>query len=103
VSPSTSAAVSLGLQLSATASTRCIAGKITEIVSVKNADDVAATVAIAGAYGSKTVTVAAGKTASASFTTRAASIAAHDVTITGEASGGLTYSSTVTVAAATCQ
>lgn len=103
VSPSTSSAVSLGLQLSATASTRCVAGKITEIVSVTNADDVAATVSIAGTYGTKTVTVAAGKTVSASFTTRAASIASHDVTITGEAAGGLTHSSTVTVAAATCQ
>nr|BFF10162.1 hypothetical protein GCM10025699_14650 [Microbacterium flavescens] len=103
VSPSTSSAISFGLELTASATTRCISGKVTEVVSVTNADDAAATVRIAGAYGSKTVTVAAGKTVSASFTTRVASIAAHAVSITGEAADGRTHTSTVTVAAATCQ
>ena len=41
-----------------------------EVITVKNADAVAATVTIGGAYGSKTVTIAAGKTVSASFSTR---------------------------------
>jgi hypothetical protein len=103
VSPSTSTAVSFGLDLTATAVTRCVAGKVTEVISVTNGDDVAATVTIAGAYGSKTLTLAAGKTASASFSTRAASIAAHPVTITGLAADDRSHESTVTVAAASCQ
>ena len=103
VTPSTSQAATFGLELAATGTTRCVAGKVTEIVSVTNADDVTATVTVAGRYGSKTLTVAAGKTASASFTTRAASIAADPVSITGTAHDGRTHASTVTVAAATCQ
>lgn len=103
VSPSTSEAVTFGLELTATAATRCVAGKIVEVVSVTNEDDVTATVTIAGTYGTKTVTLAAGKTTSASFTTRAASIAAHDVTVTAQAADGRTHSSTVRVASATCQ
>ncbi|WP_169581954.1 MULTISPECIES: immunoglobulin-like domain-containing protein [Microbacterium] len=103
VTPSTSPAVTFGLELTATGTTRCVAGKVTEIVSVTNADAVTATVTVAGRYGSKTLTVAAGKTASASFTTRAASIAADPVSIIGTATDGRTHASTVTVAAATCQ
>lgn len=103
VGASTSEAVSLGLELTATAATRCVAGKIVEVVSVSNADDVTASVTVAGRYGSKTVPVAAGKTASVSFATRTATIAADTVTITATAADGRTHASTVTVAAATCQ
>lgn len=103
VSASTSDRVSFGLALTATATTRCLTGKVTETVSVTNADDVTATVTVAGRYGSKTVSIAAGKSASVSFTTRAASIAADPVSITATASDGRSHSSTVTVAAVTCQ
>lgn len=102
VSPSASEAVSFGLELTATATTRCVAGKVVEVVTVTNGDDVAATVTIAGAYGSKTVSIAAGKSASASFTTRAVTIAADAVSITGQSSDGRSHSSTVTVTATIC-
>jgi hypothetical protein len=103
VSPSASSAVTFGLELSATATTRCVAGKVTEIVSVTNADDVTASVTITGRYGTKTVSIAPGKTASASFTTRAVAITADEVAITATAADGRTHSSTVVVAAASCQ
>ncbi|MCW3493438.1 immunoglobulin-like domain-containing protein [Microbacterium sp. SSM24] len=103
VSASTSSSVALGLELAATGATRCVSGKITEIVSVTNTDDVTATVTIAGRYGSKTVSIAPGKTTSASFTTRAIAITADEVVLTATASDGRTHSSTVVVAAASCQ
>ncbi|MDY0908626.1 immunoglobulin-like domain-containing protein [Microbacterium sp. CFBP9034] len=103
VSPSTSAAVSFALELSASATTRCVAGKVTEVVSVTNADAVAATVTIAGTYGSKTVAVAPGKTVSATFATRATSVSAHTVAITGQSADGRSHSSSAAIAAATCQ
>ncbi len=103
VSPSASSAVTFGLELSATGTTRCVAGKVTEIVSVTNADDVTASVTITGRYGTKTVSIAPGKTASASFTTRAVAITADEVAITATAADGRTHSSTVVVAAASCQ
>lgn len=102
VSTSASSTVSFGLDLTATATTRCVTGKVVEVVTVANGDDVPATVTIAGAYGSKTVTIAAGKSYSASFTTRLASITADAVSITGQSSDGRTHASTVTVAAKSC-
>lgn len=103
VSPSVSSAVSFALDLSATATTRCVAGKITEVVSVTNSDSVAASVTISGAYGSKTLSIAAGKTVATTFTTRLATIAGHSVTITGQSTDDRTHSSTVAIAATTCQ
>ncbi len=63
VSPSTSAAITVvgALDLSATASTRCVSGKVVEVITVRNADDVTASVTVAGAYGSKTVSIAAAR------------------------------------------
>lgn len=102
VATSSSSAVSIALDITATGTTRCVAGKVTEVVTVTNRDDVAATVVIAGAYGSKTVAVAAGKSASATFTTRLASIAADTVSISAQSADGRSHASTVTVAAAGC-
>lgn len=102
VAASTSDAVPLGLDITAVGTTRCVAGKVVEVVSVTNRDDVAATVVISGAYGSKTVTIAAGKTASATFTTRLASIGANSVSISATAADGRTHAATITVAAAGC-
>ena len=103
MSASASEPVSLGLDLAATATTRCVAGKVVEVVSVSNTDDVSASVTVAGRYGSKTVSVAAGKTASVSFATRTATIAADTVAVTATAADDRTHASTVVVAAATCQ
>nr|WP_240658916.1 immunoglobulin-like domain-containing protein [Microbacterium sp. CPCC 204701] len=103
VGASTSEAVSLGLELTATATTRCIAGKITEVVSVSNTDDVTASVTVAGRYGTKTVSIAAGKSVSVSFATRAAVIASGTAAVTATAADGRSHTSTVVVPAATCQ
>ena len=104
VSPSTSASVEVAvLDLTTTATTRCVAGKVSEVISVKNDDTVAATVTIAGAHGSKTVSIAAGKTVSTVFSTRTATFAGDTVSITGESVDGQSHSSQVTVAAAACQ
>jgi hypothetical protein len=105
VSPSTSASVAVvgALDLTATASTRCVAGKVVETVTVKNDDDVTATIVIATDYGSKTISLVAGKSASAAFTTRLTSIPADTVEITGQSAEGQTHSSQVVAAAASCQ
>ena len=102
VSPSTSSAVSFALDVTATTTTRCAAGKVVEVVSVGNRDDVAASITVTGAYGTKTVSVAAGRTASVSFTTRVASISSDTVSISATGSDGRTHASTLVVAAAAC-
>jgi hypothetical protein len=103
VSVSTSSAVSLAVDIVTTAATRCVAGKITEVLSVRNGDTVSADVTVAGAYGSKTVTVAAGKTVSVAFSTRLTSMPADSVSVTATATDGRSHSSTVTVAAVSCK
>lgn len=102
VSASTSSAVSFGLAVSADVSLRCVAGKAVEAVTVTNGDAVAANITVSDVYGSKTLAVAAGKSASTSFTTRLASVPAHVVTVTASGSDGRTYAGTVQVAAFSC-
>lgn len=104
VSPSTSAAVTVtgALDLSASAATRCVAGKVVEVVTVRNLDTVPATVTVAGAYGSKTISVAAGKSTAVSFTTRAASIGADTVSVAGQSTDGQTHRSTAVAPATSC-
>jgi hypothetical protein len=105
VSASTSQAVTLGLNLSATVANRCVAGKVTQAATLTNADTVAADVTVAGAFGSKTVTVAAGKTISTTFSTRAPSVDAgtmtFDAVISGTKDGATSF--TVSVPSATCR
>lgn len=104
VSPSTSAAITVvgALDLSATASTRCVSGKVVEVITVRNADDVTASVTVAGAYGSKTVSIAAGKSSAVSFTTRAATIERDVISVTGQSTDGQAHTSTVTAVATRC-
>lgn len=90
------------LDLQPTVSQRCVAGKANLVVSVRNADDVAADVTIASVYGSKTIpSVKAGGSATASFATRSASIGTGTVSVTGSA-GAATYDGTVSYPAHTC-
>lgn len=103
VSASTSSAVSFALELTATAATRCVASKVVETVSVTNGDEIAASVTLTGPYGTKTITVAPGKTVASAFTTRAASIASHAVSVSATATDGRTHASSVTVPAADCR
>lgn len=102
VQTSASSAVSFGLELSATIAARCVVGKVTQAVTVHNADDVAAKVTLAGPYGSKTITVAAGKSVAVAFSTRLASIPAGAVTGSGSATDGRTSTFGVSLAAFSC-
>lgn len=81
----------------ATASTRCAAGGVVVVVTVSNSGDEAVSIDISTPYGAKTVEVAAGRTASAVFTTRAAEIS--DTEIEVRTDGG---SLTARAAAASC-
>jgi hypothetical protein len=74
------------LVIESSASTRMIAGKAYVVATAKNSDDVAVDLVFASAYGTKKVTgVQPGKTVSASFTSRSASIPAGAVTVTARA------------------
>ncbi|WP_139418028.1 immunoglobulin-like domain-containing protein [Agromyces laixinhei] len=104
VSPSVSTEIELeaGLALAASATTRCVAGKVYEVVTVRNADDATATVTITTAYGTKTISVTPGKGVSSSFATRSASIDGDSASIEGESADGRSHRSQVSVAAAGC-
>lgn len=67
-----------------TVASRCVAGRSVLTATASNDDDVAATVAVSTAFGSKTLTVAPGASASAAFPTRLAAMPA------GRASAGVT-------------
>lgn len=74
------------LEVTGTAATRCVAGKVVQTVTVRNAESVPVTFSLAGSYGAKTsVAVAAGKSSSVAFTTRQSSVAASTVTLSAEA------------------
>src|SRR5690606_36925262 len=61
VAPQTIELPETGPQIEVTTTSRCIGGKVTLVVQAKNVDDLAATLAIETAYGSKSVTVQPGK------------------------------------------
>lgn len=67
------------------AETRCVAGKVTLVTQLTNTGDTAAQISVATAYGSKTVQLAAGKTASQTFAARLSSIPAGSVAATSAA------------------
>ncbi len=71
---------SAGPEVTATVASRCVAGKVVQVLTVTNADDVPVTVTAMGAYGAKTfAALAPGKSASASFTTRLAAVPAGTI------------------------
>ncbi|WP_162893360.1 LamG-like jellyroll fold domain-containing protein [Microbacterium halotolerans] len=80
------------------AATRCVFGRNVLVTTVSNSGAEATTVSVSTPYGSKdAVTVAAGASASQSFSTRSAEIAAGSVT--AESAGG---EATATYSAASC-
>ncbi|MBB3157843.1 GH43 family beta-xylosidase [Microbacterium proteolyticum] len=95
-----------GLEVTGAVSSRCIAGKVTQTVTVRNAEGFPVTVTAKGPYGTKTFgALAAGKSSSAAFTTRAGSIPAGTVTVDAAATvNGKAVTDTVSVpfAAASC-
>jgi hypothetical protein len=77
------------LAVEASVTSRCVSGKVVQVVTVTNADDVPLSATAAGPYGSKSfASLGAGKSASASFTTRQASIPLGAVTLTATATVG---------------
>lgn len=67
------------LDVSVSVGSRCAAGKALLTVQVVNHDDVPVSATVASGFGSKTLSVAPGKTATHAFTTRAATLAAGEV------------------------
>jgi hypothetical protein len=78
-------------------SNRCVAGKVTQVVTVANTGAVATDVTLAGTYGSKKVTAAPGKTVSTTFATRATSVAAGTLSVSAVASGSASGATLFTV------
>ncbi|WP_395244261.1 immunoglobulin-like domain-containing protein [Agromyces sp. MMS24-K17] len=90
------------LAVEATATTRCIAGKATLVVSAKNADTRAADVTVRTAFGEKTFTgVQPGKTVSQAFATKLASIGADFVDV-GATASGASFQGSAAYEARTC-
>lgn len=99
-----SAAAPSGLRVSAVVVNRCVAGKVTQVVSVTNGDAVVADVTVAGTFGSRKLTIAGGKTGSTTFSTRSTAVAASTVSVDAVASGttGAATSFTVPAPAGSC-
>ncbi|WP_214465271.1 immunoglobulin-like domain-containing protein [Microbacterium flavescens] len=74
--------VESAVEVTVTADTRCVAGKVVLTATLANAGDTAAQVAVSTPYGAKSATIAAGKKVSYAFSTRVASIAAGEVSVT---------------------
>ena len=89
------------LDLVVSTGSRCVAGKVQLVVSVRNADAVAAEATIETPFGEKKVTLAAGATSSSSFATRSSALAAAEVQVTG-AAGDLAYSGATAYLARSC-
>ncbi|HMR50166.1 MAG TPA: family 43 glycosylhydrolase [Arachnia sp.] len=94
------------LDVTATVTSRCVAGKVVQAVTVTNGDDVPVSAEVLSAYGSRSFAeLAPGRSASAAFTTRLVSMPEGVVTLTATATvDGETVAADVDVAsaAATC-
>ena len=72
--------------MTALASTRCVAGKVTLVVTATNDSDVPVALSLTTPFGSKQIaSVAPGKSSSTAFTTRAATIADGQATVVASA------------------
>lgn len=73
------------LAVTAEATARCVAGKVTLVVKTTNGADVPVALDVETAFGTAAATLAAGKTLSKTFAARAGSIAAGSATVTASA------------------
>lgn len=90
-------------QVTASATGRCVAGKVTQAIQVTSKDSRDLTVSIAGPYGSKSITVVAGATKSLAFSTRQSAVPAGEVTVTAQTTdAAFTSTSTIATAALRC-
>ena len=98
--------VTAELEVEASVATRCVSGKVVQVVTVSNKDDLPLGVSVSGAYGSKTFSaLAAGKSASASFATRLPAVPSGTVSVTATATvegSPVTRALEVTTAPASC-
>ncbi|WP_127473168.1 family 43 glycosylhydrolase [Microbacterium sulfonylureivorans] len=94
------------LDVTAVVGARCVAGKVVQTLSVSNADDVPVAITAVGPYGTKTfASVPAGKTSSATFTTRLQAIPTGSITLTASATVGgspVTDTTEMSTAPASC-
>lgn len=104
VSTSASAplAVPGALDATATASTRCVAGKLQLVVTAHNGEGRSVDVTIRTPYGDKSAALAAGASTSASLATRATSIPAGSLTLTATAAGGASTEGSFPIPAGSC-
>jgi hypothetical protein len=78
-----------GLDVTAKVDSRCVVGKVVQIVTLTNNEDVAVTVTSTSPYGTKTTELAPGKSVTHSFSSRQASIPEGTVQVTAT-SGDIT-------------
>lgn len=94
------------LALTSSTQQQCVAGKAVVRVAVANGDDVAAKVTVDTPFGSKTfASIAPGKTATVTFTTRQQTITGGSASVTGASLGDgeeRTYAGAAGYASATC-
>jgi len=90
-------AAPVALDVSAVATTRCVAGKVTLTVTATNESDVPVSLAVTTSYGSKQVAaLAPAKTTSSAYTTRLASTPSGTISVVASATvGGQPVSVTV--------
>ncbi|HMR49734.1 MAG TPA: hypothetical protein PKE40_10675 [Arachnia sp.] len=90
------------LEVSASATTRCVAGKVVVAASVTNGEETPVEVSLASLFGSKALaSLAGGRTASAAFTTRQVTVSPGTVDVTAVADG-VTTTLSAPYAAASC-
>ena len=70
------------LEAEASATTRCVAGKVVVVPVVRNLEQVPMDITLTSSWGTKTSKVDPGKTATAAFSTRAPSLAAGEIDVT---------------------
>jgi hypothetical protein len=72
------------LDITSVASTRCVVGKATLVVSVTNGEDFPVDAIVKTPYGQKSITLKAGATVSSTFATRLASVGAGSAVVTAD-------------------
>lgn len=70
-----------GPQVTVTADTRCVVGRVAEVVRVTNESTLPVEAVVTTPYGARTVTVGAGRAASVTVSTRVAAVPAGEVTV----------------------
>lgn len=74
------------LNVTTSVTTRCVAGKVVQVVTVTNGESIPVTLSATGAYGTRSWgAVAAGKTLSAAISTRVGAIPSGEITVQGSA------------------